>query len=125
MERRNTIQKNLVLNAVTDMKSHVTAQEVYEYIIKDYPTLGKGTVYRNLGILADEGKIKKITIPDGPDRFDFTLKDHYHVRCVRCGTVSDVDIEIIPDLIGKIGNKHGMKYLDYDVLFRGICKNCQ
>ena len=54
MEKRNTIQKELVLNAVTKMHRHVTADEVYDYIKKDYPSIGKGTVYRNLSILADE-----------------------------------------------------------------------
>ena len=46
--RRNTIQKDLVRNAVYEMKRHVTANEVYEFIKEEYPTIGKGTVYRNL-----------------------------------------------------------------------------
>lgn len=56
MERRNTIQKELVLRAVMKMRRHVTAEEVYDCIKDDYPTIGKGTVYRNLSILADEKK---------------------------------------------------------------------
>ena len=60
MKRRNTIQKDLVLKAVQQMKSHVTADAVYEFIKKDYPTIGKGTVYRNLGILVEEGAIRKV-----------------------------------------------------------------
>ena len=49
--RRNTIQKDLVLRAVNEMKRHATTEEVYEFIKKEHPTIGKGTVYRNLGIL--------------------------------------------------------------------------
>ena len=41
--RRNTIQKDLVRNAVYKMKRHVTATEVYEFIKEAYPTIGKGT----------------------------------------------------------------------------------
>ena len=91
MKRRNTIQRNLVLEAIRTMKSHVTAEEVFEFIRKKHPHIGKGTIYRNLGILAEEGEIRRVEIPDGPDRFDFTLKDHYHVRCIRCGEVFDED----------------------------------
>ena len=40
--RRNTIQKDLVRNAVYEMKRHVTANEVYEFIKEEYPTIGKG-----------------------------------------------------------------------------------
>ena len=80
--RRNTIQKDLVRNAVYEMKRHVTANEVYEFIKEEYPTIGKGTVYRNLDILVEEGALRKVEVPDGPNRFDFTLKNHYHVRCI-------------------------------------------
>ena len=33
--RRNTIQKDLVRNAVYEMKRHVTANEVYDLIVED------------------------------------------------------------------------------------------
>ena len=56
--RRNTIQKDLIRHAVYEMKRHVTANEVYEFIKERYPTIGKGTIYRNLDILAEEGAIK-------------------------------------------------------------------
>lgn len=125
MERRNTIQKELVLNAVRSMRGHVTADEVYNYIVSDHPSVGKGTVYRNLNILSEEGEIRKVEIPNGPDRFDFTLEPHYHVRCISCGTVCDVDMEAMPDLTDSIRDSHGIKFLDYDILFKGLCPNCQ
>ena len=98
--RRNTIQKDLVRNAVYEMKRHVTANEVYEFIKESYPTIG-------------------------PNRFDFTLKNHYHVRCVKCGEVSDVDMDEIPDLMKKIHDTHGIEFLDYDISFKGICSKCR
>lgn len=125
MERRNTIQKELVLNAVTEMHRHVTAEEVYDYIKAEYPTIGKGTVYRNLGILVNENKIRKVEIPGGADCFDFTLKKHYHVKCIVCGNVFDVDMDEIEKPDSLIKDKHDMKILDYDILFKGICKDCQ
>ena len=123
--RRNTIQKELVRNAIYEMKRHVTANEVYEFIKEAYPTIGKGTVYRNLDILVEEGALRKVEIPDGPNRFDCTLKNHYHVRCERCGGVYDVDMDEIPDLLERIHSTHGMKFLDYDILFKGICPACR
>lgn len=124
MERRNTIQKELVLQAVKDLRKHLTADEIYQYIIESHPSVGKGTVYRNLNILVEEGKIRKIEIPNGSDCFDFTLKEHYHVRCICCGNVSDVDMEVLPDLKNNILDLHGMRFIDYDILFRGICEKC-
>ncbi len=123
--RRNTIQKNLVRDAVYQLKGHVTADEVYEYVKKDHPSVGKGTVYRNLAILAEEEAVRKVEVPEGPDRYDFTLQDHYHVRCVKCGDVFDVDMEVLPDLMERIRDQHGMQYLGYDIFFKGICAACQ
>lgn len=123
--RRNTIQKDLVRNAVYEMKRHVTANEVYEFIKEAYPTIGKGTVYRNLDILIEEGALRKIEVPDGPNRFDFALNNHYHVRCIKCGNVSDVYMDEIPNLLERINNTHGIEFLDYDILFKGICLKCR
>ena len=89
------------------MRRHVTANEVYEFIKEAYPTIGKGTVYRNLDILVEEGALRKVEVPDGPNRFDFTLKNHYHVRCIKCGEIFDVDMDQIPDLLERIHNTHG------------------
>ena len=125
MERRNTSQKDLVLKTVQGLKRHLTAEEVYEFIKKDHPTIGKGTVYRNLGILAEEGAIRKVEVPDGPDRFDFTLKNHYHVECIRCGEVFDVDMDEVTDLNERIHDTHGMQFLNYDIFFKGICPVCR
>ena len=125
MERRHTIQKELVLNAVRSMKSHVTADEVYALIIQSHPSVGKGTVYRNLNLLAQEGEIRKIEIPNGPDRFDFTIRNHYHVRCIKCDKIFDVDMDASEDLRGRIHETHGIRFLDYDILFKGICPECQ
>lgn len=123
--RRNTIQKDLVRNTVYEMRRHVTANEVYEFIKEVYPTIGKGTVYRNLDILVEEGALRKVEVPDGPNRFDFTLKNHYHVRCIKCGEVFDVDMDQIPDLLERIHNTHGIEFVDYDISFKGICPNCR
>ena len=51
----------------------------------------------------------------------FNLKNHYNVRCVNCGEVSGVDVDEISDLIEMIHDTNGIKYLDYDISFKGIC----
>jgi len=96
--RRNTIQKDLVRNTVYEMRRHVTANEVYEFIKEAYPTIGKGTVYRNLDILVEEGALRKVEVPNGPNRFD---------------------------LLERIHNTHGIEFVDYDISFKGICPKCR
>ena len=125
MKRRSTIQKELVKNAVFELKSHITADAVYEFIKKEHPTIGKGTVYRNLGILAEQGVIRKLEIPDGPDCFDYVPEKHHHVKCVKCGKLFNVDIMEMPDFLNSVKNTNGVKILDYDIYFKGICADCE
>lgn len=124
MQRRNTIQRNLVLNAVLELKCHATADEVYDYIKASNPSVSRATVYRNLNLLAEEGAILKIEVPGGAVHFDHTTYDHYHARCVRCGRVSDVDLDSMPDLAAHIRDSHGFEFLGCDVIFKAICPEC-
>ena len=45
--------------------------------------------------------------------------------CVKCGEVSGVDVDEISDLIEMIHDTNGIKYLDYDISFKGICPKCR
>ena len=114
----------MVLDAVNDMHRHVTADQIYTFVKEKYPSIGRGTVYRNLGILVKEGKVRKVEVPDGSDRFDFTLENHYHVECVKCGEIFDVDMDVISELEKRIRDTHGMKYISHDIFFKGICPEC-
>jgi len=125
MARRNTIQKNLVLNSVRQLKNHATADEIYNLIVEEHPSIGRGTVYRNLRILVEDCEIRKVEIPGDADRFDHICGKHYHVRCVKCGKVFDVDMNPLPDLQGKIKDTQGIEFFDYDIVFKGICPDCR
>lgn len=125
MNKRNTIQKKLVLEAVRGLGSHATAEEIYDRVSSAYPSISKGTVYRNLNILADEEEIRRIEIPGAACRFDHNCSDHYHVLCVNCGRVSDVDMEPVASVTDRIKDTHGFEFYGCDILFRGICPDCR
>ena len=124
MIRRNTIQKELVLDTVRSLKGHVTADEVYNYIAEKHPSIGRGTVYRNLNNLCEEGQVRRVEISNAPDIFDFSLHEHYHIKCLKCGKVSDVDMSAIEDMTARINDTHGFEFISFDILFKGICSDC-
>ena len=125
MNKRNTLQKQLVLDAVRALADHATAEEVYQRIQADQPRVSKATVYRNLGILAEEGKIRKIEIPGAADCYDHRLGEHYHIQCVRCGRVFDVAMEPLPDMRESVADTWGFDFLGYELIFRGVCPECK
>lgn len=124
MMKRNTIQRTLVFNAVQSLQNHATAEEIYQMLAAELPTISRGTVYRNLKELSASGKIRKVEVPGGADRFDHKCQNHYHVRCDLCGRVFDVEMEYMDGLEGKIRNANGFSFTGHDILFRGICPAC-
>lgn len=125
MVKRNTIQYNLVLESVNKLQCHATAEEIYNEIVKNYPTISRGTVYRNLQRLCETGEIRKREIPGGADRFDHLCHDHYHIRCIKCGGVFDVDMEYISDLQKSIRDAQGFSFTGHEIVFKGICPKCK
>lgn len=123
--KRHTIQRALVLEAVNRLQSHATADEIYQEVARQYPAISKGTVYRNLHQLSESGEIRKIEMPDGADRFDHRCGDHYHVKCLKCGRVFDVDMAYIADLEKHIQDTHGFEFRGHDLMFKGICPACR
>lgn len=125
MMKRNTIQRSLVFEAVNKLQCHATADQIYETIVTEHPNVSRATVYRNLKLLSETGYIRKIEIPGGADCFDHRCHDHCHVKCEKCGRVFDVDIEYITGLEKNIKDDHGFTFTGYDILFRGVCPDCQ
>ena len=124
MQRRNTVQKELVLKAVRELKCHAAAEEVFERVRESCPSVSRGTVYRNLNVLAEEGSLLKVEVPGDADRYDHFTQPHYHARCIRCGKVFDVEMDVISDMGERVRGPKGFTFLGWDVVFKGICPEC-
>lgn len=122
---RNTLQRKIVLNTVHMLDNHPTADDIYTEIFKEYPTISRGTVYRNLNVLAETGQILKVSMSDSADRFDHTLHNHYHIKCTGCSKVYDVEVPYIDNMNKTIEEKTGFSLEDHEIVFRGICPKCK
>ena len=125
MPERNTIQRSLVLAAVNRLRCHATADEIYDAIAKEHPSISRGTVYRNLNRLVETGQIRRVEIPGEADRYDHICEEHYHVQCVVCRRIFDVDMERLPAPETHIKDAHGFSFVGHDLIFKGICPDCQ
>lgn len=125
INKRNTVQKTIILNAVRSMCCHSTAEEIYENITKQYPGISKSTVYRNLNQLADDGVILKVEVANAPDRFDSKNYNHSHMKCLGCGRVFDFETDsVISELPVDGEEAKGFKITGYELVFSGYCIEC-
>ncbi len=123
---RNTVQKELVLQTISAMHSHPTAEAVHDQIAQSYPSVSKATVYRNLNTLAENGKICRVAMPDGADCYDHRTDGHYHIRCISCRKVYDAQFPFMPELTERAGKEEpGFLLTGHTLIFEGICPDCR
>lgn len=124
MAERNTMQKTIVLSALRSLANHPTADNIYDYIKEDYPSISRATVYRVLNRFAESGVIQKVSVNNGADHFDHTLAPHYHVCCSGCGKVCDAELPYMEGLEQQAGHCSGYIITGYSIQFDGLCPDC-
>ncbi|MDO5331912.1 MAG: transcriptional repressor [Bacillota bacterium] len=122
MERRNTKQRKMVLEAVQSRHDHPTAEQIYEQVKSIDSKISLGTVYRNLSVLAEDGFIQIIKMPDA-DRFDLVTEAHQHFICNNCGKIFDIHLEYDKS-IDKLPMPKGFKVISHQTVFKGLCADC-
>ena len=122
-QRRITRQRLIILEQLRNMKTHPTADELYTTVRRQLPKISLGTVYRNLQALAADGEIRMLRHA-GRMRFDSSLHDHSHIRCVCCGRLCDLPGSAVKGLNEKMIEKTGYRILGFKVEFVGVCPDC-
>jgi Fur family ferric uptake transcriptional regulator/Fur family peroxide stress response transcriptional regulator len=121
--KRNTVQKSTVEHIVLSSCDHPTAETIYERVREIIPTISLGTVYRILGDLVASGKVRRIAVPEAPDRFDKTTCTHAHFHCSQCGAVVDIATTFGKEYLDGLSTG-GNIIVEAEVVFKGICANC-
>jgi Fur family transcriptional regulator, ferric uptake regulator len=120
-----TKQRRVIVEELNKLKTHPTATVLYELVRKRLPRISLGTVYRNLEILSDAGIILKLETAGTQKRFDGTVENHYHVRCVQCGQVDDLPVPLLGDIEDALHGLSDYKILSHRLEFQGICPSCR
>ncbi len=110
------------MQQVEALHNHPTAEEIYQNALKECPGLSLGTVYRNLNSLVEAGRVRRVSIPGQPDRFDHTLPWHGHLYCTRCGLVSDLMLD--GEAIQKLMAGRPGQVSDCVLTWIGLCESC-
>jgi Fe2+ or Zn2+ uptake regulation protein len=123
--RRKTKQRETILRVLRNTRSHPTTDWIYEEVKKEIPKISKGTVYRNLQVLQENGTVSELNLNGTVSRFEAKQESHYHFRCEQCGRVIDVDQPVDRELDQKVARRTRLKISYHQLEFRGICHDCQ
>ena len=124
VEFRNTVQMQKVLDYLNSVKSHPTAETIYNQVKKDVPSITRATVYRNLSKLVEQNQISRLEI-NGEFRFDADCDLHEHCVCKKCGSISEYADEKFPKNLLKKFKSKKFDAESVNVIFYGLCSNCK
>jgi len=125
MNRRTTKQREAILKILRNTRSHPTADQIYDAVRQQIPNISKGTVYRNLQVLREDGAISELNLNGTLSRYEEKQDKHYHFRCEKCGRVFDLDEPVNTKIDKRVSARNGFKVSYHQTEFRGLCKDCQ
>ena len=124
-KRRMTKQRKKILEVLKSTNCHPTADWIYEQVKEEIPNISLGTVYRNLNVLEEMGKIMELNYGSDHSRFDGVPENHYHFRCIECGKVVDLDCDVKDELEKKAAQEIDGTIDYHRTEFFGYCDKCK
>jgi Fur family ferric uptake transcriptional regulator len=120
-----TAQRLAVLRAVAT-RPHGTADEIEQVVRGEIGAVSRQAVYDALGILADNGLIRRIQPARSPARYEDRVDDnHHHLVCRTCGRTVDVDCAVGHRPCLHAADDHGFIIDEAEVIYWGFCRACQ
>ncbi len=122
---RITLQREVIVMAVSHGAKHMSAEEVYAEVRKQTQAVNLATIYRTLELLWEEGLACRSDLGEG--KIVYATHEHgphLHLVCRSCNRI----IEATPEILFPIGETLQMKYgfkpdLDHLSIF-GQCAEC-
>jgi Fe2+ or Zn2+ uptake regulation protein len=123
--RRLTRQRVIVAEALAAAKRALSAQELYERIQPDHPTLGRATVYRALEAQVQDRMASRFERDGHVSAYiACDAEHHHHLVCTKCQRVEDLDEAAVAPLLASVGRRHAFQ-VDHAALdFYGLCRSC-
>jgi Fur family ferric uptake transcriptional regulator len=123
---RHTKQRESIVNAFFSAGRHITVEELFNTVKRDYPAIGYATVQRNLNLLCESGLAEEIKIGKQKTRYEqkYGSKHHDHLICLKCGRLIEVNDEKIEKLQDKLAKANDFMPIKHKLEIYGICSAC-
>lgn len=116
---RYSPQREAVYQVLYSTKTHPDVSWIYNKVKSIIPSIGLGTVYRNLAELEKLGRIKKVSVEGSIERYDANVAPHAHFVCTCCGNIYDVENNSVTVLCTLPNVER------YETTLYGECQACQ
>jgi len=123
---RLTPQRVMILSAIEESDSHISAEEIHARIVARYPNVNISTVYRTLELLKRLGLVTETDLGEGRVRYHPAEKGHHHhLVCQECGAVIDLDESLLTPLKTALLREYRFNADLQHLAILGRCVNCE
>ena len=120
-----TSQRLAIFNFILSRKDHPTAEQIYQKLRIEYPTISLGTIYKNLHLLKELGLIHELGFNEGSVRYDPDMSVHINMVCSKCGKISDYKAKNVENLWSTIISDIGIKPNGQRIDIYYECNQCK
>jgi len=119
-----TAQRLAVLNALHE-HPHALVDEVVQQVRDRIGSISRQAVYDALNLMSEKGLVHRIQPAGATARYEIRSDNHHHLVCRKCGAMRDTECGTgkAPCLLPK--HTHGYEIDEAEVIYWGICPNCQ
>ncbi|SFP43580.1 Fur family transcriptional regulator [Hydrogenimonas thermophila] len=103
---------------------HLNVDELYNEMLKEFPSVSLATIYKNINQMIDSGIIQEVKLPQTKSVYELIKEPHLHMICNICLNVEDIIIGT-DKIIEEAEKLSGYKIEDSFMTLRGICPSCQ
>lgn len=118
-----TPQRLAILDFLAGNTKHPTAEEIYNQLKPQFPSLSLATVYNTLEALAKAGELQEVRIQAEKRHFDPNPAPHAHFLCRVCASVHDLEADF-PE-INVPFNVNGYLVEEFTLYYYGVCPACR
>lgn len=122
---RLTPQRLMILSAIEESDSHISAEEIHARIVARYPNVNVSTVYRTLELLKRLGLVTETDLGEGRVKYHPAEKGHHHhLVCQECGAIIDLDESLLMPLKSALLREYQFSADLKHLAILGRCLNC-
>lgn len=119
-----SIQRIAVMEYLLKYRSHPTADEIYQALSPEMPTLSKTTVYNTLRLFVEQGAAVMLTIDERNANFDADVRPHAHFYCKQCTRIYDLPVKA-KQLLQTTEVPDEFQVDEASLYVKGVCKDCK
>ncbi len=124
---RITVARKEILTLLLSSDMPLSALEVYAKLQRKHLTTTKGTVYRELAFLSEQGILDEVQFTDGILRYEYGADGHrHHLICTGCKRIQNVEMAHDMDAVERrIKKQKRFTVTSHSLEFYGRCATCK